>query len=407
MHLHKEILVEPNAAVPHNKEEEEGSTMASSAAEPALSTLPCLVPEEDSSSNSGELPPPPPPRPSSGGPIRVVSFDLDDTLWSTMDTIGVALQSLRAFWQAHGVRIPQSCEVVMKQLFAAHRQKYAPTHSDGNDSTTGGAAFCPVYMTQLRLDAMQYILETYNKYSPQEAKALAQQAFDVMAKARHEAIPDHLARGAVETLQQLRQRLRSSADGTPVLIGAITNGNADPSSVAILAPYFDFCIQAEQVGVSKPDARIFTHTVQHVLGRLANQDHRHHDDYYHGDGEVGPWWVHVGDDFEKDIVGAKQMGMRTVWCREFVLPKSKEQQQEQQSTRRGSVVSPAVAKELSSWSTSACVGDGSDGSITNKNATTKNPIALNHDGAAADATIDRFADLVRVLEEWHNHDAIA
>jgi FMN phosphatase YigB (HAD superfamily) len=33
---------------------------------------------------------------------------------------------------------------------------------------------------------------------------------------------------------------------------------------------------------------------------------------------VGPWWVHIGDDFFKDIVAAKESQMRTVWARELI-----------------------------------------------------------------------------------------
>ena len=33
---------------------------------------------------------------------------------------------------------------------------------------------------------------------------------------------------------------------------------------------------------------------------------------------VGPWWVHVGDDFFKDVVASKEFRMRTVWSRELI-----------------------------------------------------------------------------------------
>ena len=34
---------------------------------------------------------------------------------------------------------------------------------------------------------------------------------------------------------------------------------------------------------------------------------------------VGRWWVHVGDDFLKDMVGAKALRMRSIWSKELVL----------------------------------------------------------------------------------------
>jgi hypothetical protein len=36
---------------------------------------------------------------------------------------------------------------------------------------------------------------------------------------------------------------------------------------------------------------------------------------------VGPYWVHIGDDFVKDVVAAKELRMRTVWATELVRDK--------------------------------------------------------------------------------------
>lgn len=319
--------------------------------------------------------------------VRVISFDLDNTLWSTMDTIGAALQELDDFWRAKNVKFSEgrSTECVMKELFAANKTKYAPL--------LGEEATCPVCLTQLRLDAMEHILmqECNGPYTSEEARVLAQQAMEVMAKARHEAIPNHLADSVVETLVQLRQRLTSLCkEKTPVIMGAITDGNANPARVAMLAPYFDFCIQAEQVGATKPDARVFSHAVQQVLPQL-QQQHQVHEggNNNNNNSDEMPWWVHIGDDYAKDIVGAKEAGMRTIWCREFILPKL-----------RASSLCPTMVKELSSWSSSSSCST----STTSTNTTTTIDADDNNNNKsedAADAIVDRFADLLTVLEEWH------
>jgi FMN phosphatase YigB (HAD superfamily) len=160
------------------------------------------------------------------------------------------------------------------------------------------------------------VLEDSNGYSTDEAEAFAQTAFEVWATARHDAIPNNLASNVVECLESL-SKLKTS-DGNPVLIGAITDGNSDPKRVDILGKYFDFCVNAEQVGVSKPDKRVYLEAVRRVqsLGGMNDLINLTEDD-----AEVGPYWVHVGDDFVKDIVAAKDLRMRTIWATQLIRDK--------------------------------------------------------------------------------------
>lgn len=301
-------------------------------------------------------------------PIRVITFDLDNTLWCTTSTIGAAIVAVDKFWAKHSIQPAVRTEVIMKELFAANKAKYAPLQ--------GQQATSPTQFTQLRIDAMQHLLTQYHNVSPKQAAALADQAFDVMSQARHDAISQHLAMHVVETLQTLRQ------GNNNVLIGAITDGNANPSHVAALAPFFDFCIQAEKVGVSKPDARIFHHAVRHVQQLLAASSSS--DSFTTQDLLAG--WVHIGDDWAKDVVGAKQVGMRTIWCRELILS----------SSSSCNACLALTAKDLSSWSS------------TSK---TPHPTSVNGAEVSAcasdqvDAIVDRFADIASVLETWHDEQS--
>ena len=62
-----------------------------------------------------------------------------------------------------------------------------------------------------------------------------------------------------------------------------------------LREVLDFCVSAEMVGHRKPDAEPFVAAAK--LAGLSGSDSR---------------WVHVGDDFGTDCVGAKSVGMRTI-----------------------------------------------------------------------------------------------
>jgi len=330
------------------------------------------------------------------GPIRVISFDLDNTLWGTTPTIAAALQAVATFLESHGIppSLPSSSsgggggngtrttESVMKELWQADKATYAPLLQE--------RATCPALLTKLRQDALRHILIHDHGYDTDEATTLAQQAFAVMSDARHAAIPQHLATDVVESLTQLRRRLlhcrsQKNTNTAPVMMGAITDGNAHPGRVAALRPFFDFCIQAEAVGVGKPDGRIFQEAVRQVW---PNHNVDNNKDCLHE-------WVHIGDDLRKDVVGAKAMGMRTIWCRELIQDKLRRDQNNNNNTT-------TLAKDLSSWNTTTTTSCPETEAVTTRRAITT---TLNDDDvddeACADAIVDRFADIVDVLETWH------
>lgn len=303
-------------------------------------------------------------------PLRVVTFDLDNTLWCTASTIGTAIAAVNDFWENQSIQPAVCTEIIMKELFAANKAKYAPLQAE--------KATSPCQLTQLRIDAMQHLLTTHHDMSREQAAELAKRSFQVMAQARHDAIPHHMASKVVETLQTLRCNNRH------VLIGAITDGNANPGCVEALAPFFDFCVQAENVGVCKPDSRIFEHAIQHVQQlQSTSSSCIEHGHPISSRENLLAGWVHIGDDWAKDIVGAKEMGMRTIWCRELILS----------SSSPGSL-SASHTKDFSCWETKK---NKTKGSSQSSNMTHPRGV---EDTSCADAIVDRFADIATVLHAW-------
>jgi putative hydrolase of the HAD superfamily len=76
-------------------------------------------------------------------------------------------------------------------------------------------------------------------------------------------------------------------------IVAVSNGTADVHKIGI-GEFFVASVYAQDVGVGKPDARIFEAAAQ----RLGLQPHQ---------------ILHVGDDANLDVIGALQVGMQTAW----------------------------------------------------------------------------------------------
>lgn len=95
---------------------------------------------------------------------------------------------------------------------------------------------------------------------------------------------------SVEVLRALRQRYT---------LGVISNFYGNVATLCQecgLAALCDVVIDSAQVGVSKPERRIFTL----ALEQLGSAPHRA---------------AYVGDSFERDVLGAKAAGLHTIWLR--------------------------------------------------------------------------------------------
>ena len=193
---------------------------------------------------------------------RVISLDLDDTLWPVAPVIAAAENTLLTWLRANHPRAAQGHDVEsMRALRAGVAARFPERNHD---------------MTFLRRHALG------------EQFAAAGYAEDS-------------ADAAMEVFFVERNRVRFYDDVRPALIRlrdkyrlfALSNGNADLRRCGIDA-LFDGHVTAAGAGAAKPDARIFAH-----LLRMAG---------------VEPIEVlHIGDDPLADVVGATQAGMQTAW----------------------------------------------------------------------------------------------
>jgi FMN hydrolase / 5-amino-6-(5-phospho-D-ribitylamino)uracil phosphatase len=194
--------------------------------------------------------------------VRVVTFDLDNTLWKTGATIGAANDALSTFMSnvkkkdGSPIQQPVRVENIMGDLFRENPSRYCPLETDNPPKAA-------VLLTRLRIDAIKVLLEKHNDFSEDEAETVAQEAFSVWFEARHAAIPDHYASSVMSCLDRI-SKMKTSR-GYPILIGAITDGNSDPRKVEGLEKYFQFCINAESVGIAKPDKRVYHEAIRHVF----------------------------------------------------------------------------------------------------------------------------------------------
>lgn len=198
--------------------------------------------------------------------IAVITFDLDNTLWDVEPALIRAEQAQQEWLQQHR---PGSIEAYDHQALWEFKKSVWQRHPH-----------LLHHVSQMRIQ-MLYELQVAAGYIEEEARSGAQQAFAAFLQQRHKVV---LYEEALEILELLSRQYT---------LGALTNGNADIYKTDA-AEYFDFAFLAEDIGASKPHPDMF-HAALQQAGVGAEQI------------------IHVGDNPEHDIQGARAVGMHTVW----------------------------------------------------------------------------------------------
>jgi HAD superfamily hydrolase (TIGR01549 family) len=198
--------------------------------------------------------------------IKVIGFDLDDTLWDVAPVIRSAEKTL-SNWVIS--RFPQV-------KYGELQIKRARKKILQEDPAIG------FQFTRMRKAILKEIFEASLK-DPLTAEKLSQEGVEIFIKARSEV---DLYPGVEQTLKELAENYE---------LGIITNGNADITKLRI-SKYFSFSISAEKIGVPKPQPEIFLAALEQT--KVSSNE-----------------FVYVGDDVLNDIDGAKNVGMATVWKR--------------------------------------------------------------------------------------------
>jgi putative hydrolase of the HAD superfamily len=194
--------------------------------------------------------------------IRTITLDLDDTLWAIAPVIARAEQCL---YEWFGERFPGIVEQFsMLDILALRNRVFEENRDRIHD------------MTILRRAVIERVGKEcgYNNIPIDEA-------FAVFDKVRNEP----------ELFPDVRPVLKSLKKRYTLV--AVTDGNANLDKIGI-SDLFDEFVSAQTAGAAKPDRRIFDAAVS-VGGAPQAQT------------------LHVGDHPQKDVQGARDAGLKTVW----------------------------------------------------------------------------------------------
>jgi len=196
------------------------------------------------------------------GSPRVLSFDLDDTLWPVAPVIAAAEQILFSWLQNSYPRAAQGHGIESMRALRARAAEQFPELSHD--------------MTFLRRHALaqQFLAAGH-------AESLADEALEVFLAARNRVV---LYADVRPALTRLHASYR---------LFALSNGNADLRRCGI-SEFFEGHITARAAGAAKPDARIFAQLLNAAGARPS---------------EV----LHIGDDPLADVIGATRAGIPSVW----------------------------------------------------------------------------------------------
>ncbi|MCK9797465.1 HAD-IA family hydrolase [Pseudomonas sp. MAFF 302030] len=197
--------------------------------------------------------------------IKLITFDLDDTLWDTAPVIVSAEATLRQWLTDHA---PNLGGVPVEHLWAIRER------------VLGLEPSLKHRISALRRRVLFHALEEAG-YDHAQANQLADQSFEVFLHARHQ----------LEIFPEVHPTLEALAND--YALGVVTNGNADVRRLG-LADYFKFALCAEDIGIAKPDSRLFHEALQRGQATADTA-------------------VHIGDHPGDDIAGAQQAGLRAIW----------------------------------------------------------------------------------------------
>ncbi len=198
---------------------------------------------------------------------RAILFDLDDTLFDHRRASRLALAAM------HAAYAPDL-------LFEAFAIKHAEVLETFHARFLAGE----LTLDEARAARMQTLFAAFDRQIDLATIERAARLY----REQHQA-NRHLVAGGIELLDVLRDHCR---------LGIVTNNSTAEQTEKLralnIANYFDTVVISEDVGVTKPDPKIFSIALERI-------------------GAVAQETVFIGDNWINDILGARNVGMAAVW----------------------------------------------------------------------------------------------
>jgi HAD superfamily hydrolase (TIGR01509 family) len=199
--------------------------------------------------------------------IKLITFDLDNTLWHTDPVI---IRAERIQWQSIITRCPVASSQLTPDKLQQLKFKIAQQH--------------PELRHKLSLFRIEFLFQLFTQcgLNKGQARLFAQQVFADFLHARNQV---ELFPGTLAVLEKLQKNYQ---------VIALSNGNSDLTTIG-LNHLFQAHYHAENVAKPKPFADMFLAALDNA-GVKANES------------------FHIGDHPEQDVEAAKKLGFKTIWA---------------------------------------------------------------------------------------------
>ena len=202
-------------------------------------------------------------------PVKAIAFDLDDTLWPIAPTIDRAERAMTEWIGREYPQVAGQFDINTLRLLRASLVAANPALK--ND------------VLALRRDTIRAAFEEGG-----ESVAAADLAFEFFRAQRNRV---EFFADALPALERLKSRYR---------LAVISNGFADVKAIGI-DHHFEAVVSAHEVGVSKPDPKIYAACVTRI-------------------GLHPEEILYVGDDPANDVIGPRVAGMQAAWINRHRRP---------------------------------------------------------------------------------------
>jgi putative hydrolase of the HAD superfamily len=199
-------------------------------------------------------------------PVRLITLDLDDTVWPCVPVIQAAEEAFHAWLLRHAPRLAETHDLASMRR---HRRELMDTMPEiAHD------------LAQIRRRSLAMLLESFDY-----AAGLAEEAMALFDAHRNRVEPFE---DVPPVLLALSERYR---------LVSLTNGTANPEATP-LRGLFERSITAADAGAAKPHAALFIRALEHA-------------------GCAPGECLHLGDDPWMDVEGARAVGMTAVWVNRY------------------------------------------------------------------------------------------
>ncbi|KAF4662919.1 hypothetical protein FOL47_006008 [Perkinsus chesapeaki] len=226
-------------------------------------------------------------------PVRLLLFDLDDTLWDVNRTLDLAerqWQELMRRWGFDEIADTYKNYRDLMVLIEAKRNEWS---ADYWESRRPYWNYCEL-RKHVYMDIIHHYLLQKGQYASEKdiasvAKTLSEESFQVWLSARHEVA---WFEGAIVTLRAIKQRYPE------ILLGAVSNGTTDLDRIPEARGLFDFSMSALDANCTKPEPEIYLKAIKAADATPAIKPEE---------------TVFIGDDYLNDVCGPSKVGLRTIW----------------------------------------------------------------------------------------------